>query len=181
MKKIANQQPGQGRYTIVVTVLFLLLSSVCLPCFSASGAKKPNLSGTWLLNESRSEFGEYGRYWAPNKLIIVQKGKKLTIERYAPGPSGEETSFKSKYTMDGKECENSVPDQFTSITQVNWLEDNKGFKMDSKINMQFQGQEMEIQSIEIYKLDEEGKALVIESTAINEYGEFKVTFVLDKE
>ncbi|HLF34451.1 MAG TPA: hypothetical protein VI583_09445 [Cyclobacteriaceae bacterium] len=181
MKKITNQHPGPMRPILVITVMFVLFSVVYLPCFSASGAKKPNFSGTWVLNESRSDFGEYGRYWAPNKLIIVQKGKKLTIERYAPGPSGEETSFKAKYTMDGKECENSVPDQFKSITRINWLEDNKGFKSDSKINMPFQGQEMEIQSIEIYKFDEEGKSLVIESTAINEYGEFKVTFVLDKE
>jgi hypothetical protein len=162
-------------------IFFLLLEFPIMPCNSTPKGKKPNFSGTWVLNESKSEFGEYGHYWAPSKLIIAQKRKKLAIERFAPGPSGKEMDFKGNYTMDGKECENVIFEQSKSKSTVNWSEDNKNLTINSTMNVQVQGQDMEIKSVEIYSLEKDAKSLVIKSTSSTPYGDFSVTFVFDME
>ena len=73
---------------ILISLLLLIM-----PVMSGNAmppAKKLKLSGTWTLNDSKSEFGEYGRMWASQKLIIVHKRKALSLERFSTGQNGEE-------------------------------------------------------------------------------------------
>src|SRR4030043_487920 len=72
-----------------ISLALLILIVPLLHGNSMPMGKKSNFSGTWILNEQKSDFGEYGRLMASDKLIIVQKGKKLTMERYATAPTVE--------------------------------------------------------------------------------------------
>src|SRR4030042_6108679 len=109
-----------------ISLAFLMLIVPLLPGNSMPMGKKSNFSGTWILNEQKSDFGEYGRMMASNKIIIVQKGKKLTMERYATTPSGESGNYTENYTIDGKECVNNISEEFKKTSTVTKSEDKKG-------------------------------------------------------
>lgn len=181
MKKVSIHRSELKRTIVSVLVFLLLLALPLLPCNSMPMGKKLNFSGTWTLNEEKSEFGGYGRFWASNKLIIVQKGKKLSIERFSTGPSGEEFNVTENYTLDGKECENTIFEQSKKKSTANWSEDKKSLTINSTLKLQWEGQEMEIKSNEIFSLEEDGNSLAIRSTSSTSFGEFSVTFVYDME
>jgi len=143
--------------------------------------KKANFSGTWILNETKSDFGDYGRMMASDKLVIVHKGKKLTMERYATAPTGEAYNYTENYTLDGKECFNSPTPEFKKTSTVAKTEDKKGLVINSTLDLNFEGNSMKILTVENYSLQEDGKVLVIKSTASTDYGDMAVSFAYDKQ
>jgi hypothetical protein len=168
------------------TQLFRSLSLASLlliiPFFTASSlpmGKKASFSGTWILNETKSDFGEYGRMMASDKLVIVQKGKKLTMERYATAPTGETYNYTENYTLDGKECMNPLFENSKKTSTVNKTEDKKGLIFNSTLDLNFEGQSMKIITVENFTLGEDRKSLVIKATASTDYGDMAVTFVYD--
>ncbi|KPK86897.1 MAG: hypothetical protein AMS27_04090 [Bacteroides sp. SM23_62_1] len=142
-------------------------------------AKKVKLTGTWVLNESKSDFGDYGRMWASNKLIIIQKRKTLSMERFSSGPSGEEYNALENYTLDGMECENSFGDQMKKTSTVTWSEDKQSLTINSKLDIEAEGQQMTIDTIEILSLQDDGNTLVIKGTAMTDFGDMVVEFIYD--
>jgi hypothetical protein len=143
--------------------------------------KKANFSGTWILNETKSDFGEYGRMMASDKMIIVHKGKTLTIERYATAPTGEAYNYTEKYTLDGKECFNSPAPEFKKTSTAGKSEDKKGLVINSTLDVSFEGNSMKILTVENFALQESGAMMVIKATASTDYGDMAVSFVYDKQ
>ncbi len=170
---------GLRRTIIPVFVTLLLLALPLLPGNSMPMAKKVKFTGTWALNESKSDFGEYGRMMASNKLIIIQKRKTLSIERFSTGPSGEEYNVVENYTLDGVECENPIFEQSKKKSTVTWSDDKQSLTINSRLELEFEGQEMIIDTIEILSLNDDGNTLVIKATAITDYGDMKVEFIYD--
>ena len=164
------------RSILLVSLLFIipLLTASTLPM-----GKKANFSGTWILNETKSDFGEYGRMMASDKLIIVQKGKKLSIERFSTAPSGEAYNYTENYSLDGKECVNSPSPEFKKTSTAVKSEDKKGLIINSTLDLSFEGQSMKILTVENITLGEGGKSLIIKSTASTDYGDTAVSFVYD--
>ena len=67
-----------------------------------------NYSGTWTLNQTKSNMGEgMGGRMAAKALTVVQQGNDLSVERTQDSRDGEEMKTTSKYTLDGKECANT--------------------------------------------------------------------------
>ena len=141
--------------------------------------KKLNFSGAWILNETKSDFGEYGRMMASDKIIIVQKGKKLTMERFATSPTGESVNYKENYTIDAKECVNNISEEFKKTSTVVKSEDKKGLIINSTLDLAFEGNEMKILTVENYTLEDGGKSMLIKATASTDYGDMVVSFVYD--
>src|SRR4030042_3245303 len=141
--------------------------------------KKSNFSGTWILNEQKSDFGEYGRLMASDKLVIVQKGKKLTMERYATAPTGEAYNYSENYTPDGKECVNDLLDIWKKSSIVTWSDKKSSLTITSDQVFNWEGTEMKINTVEVYSLEDGGKSMVIKETASTEYGDMVVSFVYD--
>jgi hypothetical protein len=157
----------------------LLLILPLLTTSSMPMGKKANFSGTWILNETKSDFGEYGRMMASNKIIIVQKGKKLTMERYATTPTGESGNYTENYTIDGKECVNNISEEFKKTSTVTKSEDKKGLIINSTLDLSFEGNEMKILTVENFTLEDGGKSILIKATASTDYGDMVVSFVYD--
>jgi hypothetical protein len=164
------------RYVALASFLLIvpLLTSSTLPA-----GKKANFSGTWILNETKSDFGEYGRMMASNKIVIVHKGKNLSMERFATSPEGESYNYIENYTLDGKECVNSPAPEFKKTSTAGKSEDKKGLVINSKIELSFEGMEMTIMTVENLSLQEDGKVMVIKSTASTDYGDMEVSMVYD--
>jgi len=178
MKTKIIHQSGIKR-TCIPILLLLLLALPLLPCNATPMAKKAKFKGTWALNESKSDFGDYGRMWASDKLIIIQKRKTLSIEKFSTGPSGEQYNYMENYTLDGIECENPMFEQSKKISTVNWSEDNQSLTIKSTLDIEVEGQQMKIDTIEILSLQDDGNTLVIKGTAITDYGDMVVEFIYD--
>jgi hypothetical protein len=181
MKIRKNHVTRLERKTILVLVSFLLFALPVLSANAMPSGKKLNLSGTWILNEQKSDFGEYGRMMASDKLIIVHKKKNLTFERFATAPTGEAYNYTENYTIDGKECVNPLFEESKKTSTVSRTEDKKGLVINSTLDLFFEGQEMKILTVENFTLEEGGKIMVIKATASTDYGDMTVKFVYDLE
>lgn len=157
----------------------LLLIIPLLTSSTLQMGKKANFSGTWILNETKSDFGEYGRMMASDKLVILHKGKKLSIERFATSPEGEAYNYTENYTLDGKECVNSPTPEFKKTSTAVKSEDKKGLVINSTLDLSFEGMEMKILTVENFSLQEDGKVMSIKSTATTDYGDMAVSFIYD--
>lgn len=166
------------RFASLASLLLIipLLTSSNLPM-----GKKANYSGTWILNESKSDFGEYGRLMASDKIVIEQKGKKFTMQRFATSPEGEAYNYTENLTLDGKECVNQLSEEFKKTSTAIKSEDKKGIVINSTLDLSFEGQSMKILTVENLSLEEDGKAMLIKATSSTDYGNMTVSFVYDKE
>ena len=80
---------------------FVLVSVLTV---AAAMAAAPDFSGSWKLNSSKSEFGQFP---APGSLSqkVAQTEGKLTVQSKMSGDQGE-FEFTMNYTLDGKETTN---------------------------------------------------------------------------
>jgi hypothetical protein len=179
MKTQRILNPELKRILIPVSVSLLLLLLPLIPGHSMPMGKKSNFSGTWILNEQKSELGEYGRMMASNKLVILQKGKKMSMERFGAAPSGEEYSYTENYTLDGKECIIPLFEQSKKTATAVLSKDKKELTIKALMELSFEENNMKINTVEVFNLQDGGKALIIKETASSDYGDMTVTIVYD--
>ena len=161
-------------YAFLLTGIFLLTSSVTF-------TQKVNFSGTWTYSETKSVLGgEGGPRGAAVKMTIKQEGNTMSIEKTTRRQSGEENISTENYTLDGKECENPTFGDRTKKSTVTWSEDKKSLTIQSKMVFEREGQQMEIDTIEVFTLSQDKKSLSIDYTSKSSRGERKNTFVYDK-
>jgi hypothetical protein len=137
-------------------------------------------SGNWILNDSKSNFGDSPFRMASSSLVVKQEGNTLSIDRTMPGRDGEEMKMTGKYTLDGKVCENSGIMNMKTKSTVTWSADKKSIKIASSTFFDMNGENMEMKSTETWKLEGE-KTLKIEATNSTPDGDMKTTLVYDKK
>lgn len=179
MKTLRILNPELKRILIPVSLSFLLLVLPLAPGHSMPMGKKSNFSGTWVLNEQKSDLGEYGRMMASNKLVILQKGKKMSMERFGTAPTGEEYSYIENYTLDGKECIIPLFEQSKKTATAVLSKDKKTLTMKALMELMLEGNEMKINTVEVCNLEDGGKSLIIKETASTDYGDMTITIVYD--
>ena len=140
-------------------VLFALVS---LPLAAA-----PNLSGSWMLNVSKSE---YGQFPAPQVMMrqIQHKDPALTMSTYQKGAQGEVTT-ELKYSTDGKPVVNGE-----NRGTAHWDAD----KLVIESSREFQG--TQLKQREVWTLSADGKTLTVATHVILPNGEFDVKQVFEK-
>lgn len=154
----------------------MMLFLLAVPAISVSGAKT-NFAGTWTYNESKSQVGESRMRNSP-EMIVKQEANKLTIESTFAGRDGEERKITRTLSLDGKESTNG-DERRTTISTATWSGD--GTSLNIKSNMKFtrDGETMEVNTTEIWKLDKTGKILTIETASTSSRGDRKATLVYD--
>ena len=158
-------------------LFFIIFALSSLNTFAGKG--KTNFTGKWTINESKSMLSEGG--FGPAKMLIInQEGNNLTIERKQTNRNGEEMTVSLKYTLDGKECDNSN-DRRTSKSVLGWSDDGKTLTITTTSKSERDGQVFESKTVEIWKLGEDGKSLVIDQTVNSSRGERKSNLVYDKQ
>jgi hypothetical protein len=154
--------------------LFLLLASAGL-------FAQANFTGTWAYNESKSNFGTSEFRFASSLMTVVQEGNNLSVESTMPSQDGGEMKTSEKYTLDGKVCENPMFNT-TRKSTVTWSADKASLNIASSMNFGEGADGREFKSTAVWKLAEEGKVLLIESTFPSpDGGDIKTTVAYDKK
>ena len=170
-----NQQLLKVSKILTVTGLFLVMF---LQVSAQSGSV--NFTGSWALNESKSNFGDAQFRMAATTLVVKQEANALSVDRAMPGFDGGEMKTTGKYTLDGKVCENLGMMDMKTKSTVTMAADKKSFVIASTTIFDMNGESMEIKSTETWK-SEGGNALKIETTSTTPNGEMKTTAVYDKK
>jgi hypothetical protein len=177
MKKLQkfNQQLLKASKFLTIAGLFLVMFLQV----SAQSASV-NFTGSWALNESKSNFGDAQFRMAATTLVVKQDANALSVDRVMPGFDGGEMKTTGKYTLDGKVCENTGMMDMKTKSTVTMAADKKSFVIASTTIFDMNGESMEIKSTETWKSEGE-KTLKIETTSTTPNGEMKTTAVYDKK
>lgn len=152
----------------------LLLVFAAVMFSSAIFAQGPDFSGAWKLNDSKSTLGaEFSM--APKEVVITQSGNDLSVEKHSEF-QGQEFVSTDKFTLDGKECTNTVFQDMQKKSTCAWSDDKSSLNVVSKMSM---GDGGDITINEVYKLD--GGSLVIESKSSSSFGDMAEKMVFDKK
>jgi hypothetical protein len=132
---------------------------------------KPNFSGEWKLNTSRSDFGPMPAP-ATRTDKITHADPSLKVTTTQSGPSGEAT-FDLKYTTDGGESTNEFRGNPMKST-TSW--DGDTLLINTKGS--FAGNEIKL--ADKWSLSGDGKVLTINRRITSPQGELDQTIVLEK-
>jgi hypothetical protein len=148
--------------------IFPVLALAVLPALA-----KPNFSGDWKLNTSKSTFGEMP---APDSMTykITHAEPKLTTASKQSSQMGD-FEINATYTTDGKECTNEGFGGSTTKSVVKWDGDaltieTKGQFGDSDFTM-----------TQKWTLSDDGKTLTVAQTFKSAMGEGEQKLIFDKQ
>ena len=173
MKRYASK-----KFLALLVAPALLLSFAVMP-------EKSKFEGSWKLNESKSELGDFGGRFTPRKIKVEQKADAITIAKTTPGfNDGPEVTRTETLTFDGKTAESTYEGGFGKAKRkasVKWSTDEKSFVITQ--NTSFEGQDgpIEITGTETWTLSADGKTLTAETKNTSPQGEFAMKAVYDKE
>lgn len=177
MKKLQNANP---RVMKMVTPFIMIGLSLLFISQLSAQTGSVNFSGNWALNESKSQLGDGPFRMAASVLSVKQDGNNISIDKTMNGPDGQEMKMTGKYTLDGKECENSGMMDMKTKSKVIWSSDRKSITISSVTVFNMNGDSREMKSSEVWALGGD-KILKIEATNDTPDGEKKTSIVYDKK
>jgi len=161
-------------------LLSLLVVSTLLFSFSKP-IFQTNFSGTWSLNEGKSDLGQFGARGAANKIVVDQKDGAVTVTRNATGFNGEAMSSTEALTADGKEVETTVFNGAKKKSSLKWAADGLTFTVTYTILLDFNGQSLELKGTEIWSLGADGKTITLQTAMTTPQGDVATKAVYDKQ
>ncbi len=159
----------------------LLFLSVWLFSFRPAPVFQTDFSGTWKLNESKSELGQFGARGVPSKMVIDQKTDVISFTRTAMNFQGEEATATEAMSFDGKESESLVFGTSKKKSTLKWATDSKDMVITSNIAFEMQGQSINISSVETWNLSADGKMITISSRINTPQGEIVIKSAFEKQ
>jgi len=149
-------------------VIFAVLTLAALPALA-----KPNFSGDWKLNTSKSTFGQMP---APDSMTnkITHDDPKLSTATKQSGQMGE-FEMQATYTTDGKECTNQGFGGSTNKSTLKWDGDTLMIETKGKFG------DNEFTMTQKWTLSADGKALTVIQTFKSAMGEGEQKLVFDKQ
>jgi hypothetical protein len=116
----------------------LLLAAAAVFAATAAAPARPNFTGTWELDQSRSHSVPPD---VKQTMTIAQDGDKVSVELKVVSPQGERV-IKEAYTVDGKEAEFAPPVPPNAPKDApapkgkrtaRWMANDKGFIIEDEI------------------------------------------------
>lgn len=157
----------------------ILTAVATISIFSAFSFKAANFSGTWKLNEGKSELGQFGTRGAATKIVIEQTAETFKFVRTTNGFDGNAMDITENIII-GKESENIGLANGKKISTLTWEAGEQSFKVDFLLKLDFQGQSMELKGAEKWEISTDGNTLTINSTISTPQGDFSTKSVYDK-
>lgn len=161
-------------------LLTLLVAPAVLLSFTTH-TYKTDFSGSWSLNESKSEFGEFGPRFAARKIKADQKDVAITISRTVTNQDGADVTNDEALTFDGKTVETTGLFNSKKKSTVKWADDGKSFVINYTILFERDGETTEITGKEAWSLSADGKALTVQVNSSSSFGDFASKAVYDKQ
>ncbi len=142
------------------------------PKASASSGAKPDYSGTWKLNVSKSDFGPLP---APDTRtdMIEHKDPSLKATTSQDGAQGKQ-EYTLAITTDGKEATNNA-----GGTELKSIGGWEGSKLVINTKLKFQDNDVAIKTV--WLLSDDGKTLTQNAHIISPLGELDQTMVFEKQ
>lgn len=157
-----------------MTRLFPVLAlTALLTGAAAQAADHPDFSGTWKLNNAKSDFGPMPQGPEKFERKVDHKDPEMKVSTTQSMMGNEQTTAVA-YTIDGQEHEVRMGAATAKIT-ANW----KASVLEINAKREIQGNA--ITSTETWTLSAEGKVLTVDSNISTPQGDFKLKFVLDKQ
>jgi len=159
----------------------LLFLSAALFSFRPAYVFQTDFTGTWKLNENKSELGQFGARGVPSKIVIEQKTDAISFAKTATNFQGEESTNTETMTFDGKESESLLFGTSKKKSILKWSADGNEMVISSNIAFEMQGQTFDISSVENWGLSADGKTITVSSKINTPQGEIATKSVFDKQ
>jgi hypothetical protein len=144
-------------------------------------AAPANYSGTWKLNEGKSELGEFGTRGVPSKIVVDQKTDGISITTSSTGFQGEEVTLTDNL-VEGKEVDGKGSfGNATKKSTLKWAADGQGFTVNVAIKAEFGGQSFEMKGTEAWTMAADGKSVTVARNYSTPQGDFATKAVYDKQ
>lgn len=149
-------------------ILLAILALVALPALA-----KPNFTGDWKLNTSKSTFGQFP---APSSMTnkITHADPKLTTATKQSSDMGD-FEMSASYTTDGKESQNEGFGGSTTTSTAKWDGDTLNIETKGKFG------DNEFTMTEKWTLAEDGKTLTIVRVFKSAMGEGEQKMLFEKQ
>jgi len=169
-------------YTLFLKKLSsLLVASAFLCSFTGVRSDQTNFSGTWSLNEGKSELGQFGARGVASKIVVDQKTDAITFTRTNTNFSGEEVTSTESLTFDGKQSESTFLGSSKKKASLKWADDGKTFTVTFSIAFEANGQTFDLNGTEVWSLGADGKALSLQNNLTTQQGEITTKPAYDKK
>jgi hypothetical protein len=142
------------------TVYSLLIAVAGLLSFTTM-ADRPNFTGDWKLDESKSELGDFGGRVA-RSLKADQKDNAITITRTTPGfNGGDPVTTTITLTYDGKVTESEGFGGSKRKSTASWSADGSTLTINNTTTFERDGQTSEFKSTETWTVTKDGLLSVV--------------------
>ncbi len=160
--------------SIMSALVLLLMSSAAI-----APVANPDFSGNWVLNEGKSDLGQYGGRMAARKLTITADANGLSSDKTVNGQNGE-MKITDKLSFDGKETESAFFGDNKKKSTAKWSADGQSLAVNWVAAFEANGDKVEIKGAETWKLIDGGATLSIETTSTSSFGTFTTKYIYDK-
>ena len=158
-----------------------VIVSAALVSFSTK-AERANFSGSWALNEGKSDFGERGARFATKAIKAEQKSDAITISRTTPSfQGGDDVTTTETLGFDGKEVQGTGFGGAVKKSTLKWASDEQSFVITSTTTGERNGQTFTFNSTETWTLGDGGKSLNVTAVRTSQQGEVTTKAAYDKQ
>jgi hypothetical protein len=158
----------------------LALFAVAALATIASAQDHPNFAGTWKLNSSKSNVGDYGPSVRTD--VITQDGSKFTDKVISTTTLGE-ANYTLSFTADGTKVNvdpNSPAANMGNLTLIDITAAWDGATLVVTTDASYQGQ-VSVATKAGFVLSADGKTMTMTDHVSTSMGDFDTTFVFDKQ
>src|SRR2546423_3793146 len=147
----------------IMTAIVVLCVVLAFSAFPSVAIQKPNYSGVWVLDKSKSD----GLPPSVDQIVtIVQDGDKVEVATKTTSERGEQNS-KSSYVLDGKEAEVTLSGPMPGSTvkgrqTSKWSADGRGFESADEGTFETPNGPAVIKTSRKFQLSPDGATLIIE-------------------
>jgi hypothetical protein len=174
--KTSNRKIKQaGVMLLFATITFLLFGA-------AKILNRADFTGKWVINLSKSNFGDSPLYTAPKELEITQTSSYLEMKQTVIDDSGQDSTMRVKLWLNGQSSDMLTADQRTRLYRVSWSDDGQVMKEDYSSSHSGDAQREEYHTTEQWKLTPDGKELLLEKYVKVDNGtDYTINVVYDKK
>lgn len=159
------------------------LALFCVLAVGSVSAAATNFSGTWVLDKAKSEGLQGPMASADQTWVVTQDAKTLMLETQITGGPQEIPPQKRTYNLDGSETTAEVMGRMPgkATLSAKWMSDGKILELNSTRNVNVQGNDVKITSMEHWELADGGKTLKVHRVSESPRGTQESKLVLTKK
>jgi mannan endo-1,4-beta-mannosidase len=144
--------------------------------FEAKGA---DFSGSWVLDEDRSEFGRMGMGFAPARLDVRQEGGSLSVKTTRVVEYADESVTEETLSLDGAESKSQFMNS-PRVTTARLSDAGDAVLIDSSVAFTRGGVVSKMTTKDTWKLLDGGRRLSIQRHTSSSRGEQDITMIFDR-